>query len=446
MHAELVRALAGRSYAPATPHIWAAAAGANEDAAVVALAALGRLAEPARRDALLRLLLNARSERVREAATGAFVAVSRKIDDVDRRIAPVVDALPQATGAGRVALIRILGRCRCAAGIAALRGAVEDTDSDVVDAAVRALSDWPDAEALDDLEALAGHAERTAHRVLALRGYVRLIGASGELSPADALGRLRRVLPAAFRPEDKRLVIGALGKVAHRDAVALAQSFLADADYRSEAAAAMLGSARLLVGSDPDAARAAIAAVRAADLGPRFAELADDAESVLERAAGYCTDWLITGPYFDDTLSAEELLQKPFGPELSGKEPKWSALPIDNDETPWVFDLQTAVGGDKRCVYVVTEIWSEAGGPARLEIGSDDGVRAWVNDELVHDHFASRSHVAGEDKAPITLKAGWNPLMLKVVNISGGWAFSCAVRDPDGGSATGLRLRRPGAE
>ena len=59
-----------------------------------------------------------------------------------------------------------------------------------------------------------------------------------------------------------------------------------------------------------------------------------------------------------------------------------------------------------------------------LEIGSDDGVKVWLNGELVHSNNVMRGVTTGEDKVKVNLKKQWNELLLKVTNGAGGWGAS----------------------
>jgi len=80
-------------------------------------------------------------------------------------------------------------------------------------------------------------------------------------------------------------------------------------------------------------------------------------------------------------------------------------------------------------------------------VGSDDGVRVWLNGALVHEARLTRAHNVLGDRVPVALRAGWNVLLLKVVQVGGAWQFSAAVRGPDGGPLDGLELAlEPGAD
>ena len=63
-------------------------------------------------------------------------------------------------------------------------------------------------------------------------------------------------------------------------------------------------------------------------------------------------------------------------------------------------------------------------------VGSDDGVRLWINDALVHSNPAYRGASPDQDRVPIILKTGWNKVLLKVLQGAGGWGFYFRFADP----------------
>jgi len=138
------------------------------------------------------------------------------------------------------------------------------------------------------------------------------------------------------------------------------------------------------------------------------------------------------GPYFTQGQTWEHVQATAYPPEEAGADVQWRALPPTNANEPWVFDLTPLDKATDRCVYVRCAVWTASAGPARLDVGSDDGVKVWLNGALVHEFKGSRSHTPLQDQVPVQLVGGWNTLLLKVVQISGQWGFSCAVRGTDG--------------
>ena len=216
----------------------------------------------------------------------------------------------------------------------------------------------------------------------------------------------------------------------------MADMSLADEQLREEAALAMISIARGLAAEHPTAALAAIEKVKAAQLGEKIAEQANTAGDFINSFAGYCADWLVLGPYKKDGYDANKLFDLAFPPETDQAE--WTKLEINNRENPWIFRLDRTFGGSNCCAYVKTTIISEQAQKLRLDIGSDDAVKAWLNGELVHANLVARGITPGDDKLEVSLKEGPNTLMLKIVQGSGGWGFSAGLKTLDGGIADGI--------
>jgi hypothetical protein len=83
--------------------------------------------------------------------------------------------------------------------------------------------------------------------------------------------------------------------------------------------------------------------------------------------------------------------------------------------------------------YAVSWAFSDRDQAITLAVGSDDGVRLWVNREKVHDIKGGRQARPGQDLVKARLKKGWNEVLVKVDNIIGTWEFYLEFRTADGG-------------
>jgi hypothetical protein len=90
--------------------------------------------------------------------------------------------------------------------------------------------------------------------------------------------------------------------------------------------------------------------------------------------------------------------------------------------------------------YARTWVHCDREQAARLELGSDDGVKVWLNRKVVHANNVFRGLQPGSDKVNVTLVAGWNPLLLKVTQLNQGWAFCARFLKPDGSHLDGLQF------
>ena len=106
-----------------------------------------------------------------------------------------------------------------------------------------------------------------------------------------------------------------------------------------------------------------------------------------------------------------------FGTGLASNQ-KWT-LHIDDDRH---ISLDRIYGKEKRVAYASTWVKFEQKREITLEVGHDDGVMVWLNDQLVHleakaiGWYPDRMNQIKK----LTLKKGWNHLLLKIGNRGGG--------------------------
>jgi hypothetical protein len=87
-----------------------------------------------------------------------------------------------------------------------------------------------------------------------------------------------------------------------------------------------------------------------------------------------------------------------------------------------------------------TRVWSPTDQDVRLELGSDDAIKVWLNGKVIHANNANRGMSPREDLVNTRLNKGWNDLLLKVTDNSGGWTFCCRIRKSDGSTLDGLKI------
>ncbi len=440
VRAELLRALAARRCRAAVPDFMEYTRDPDVAVRVAACEALRELAPAERAPELIGVLLAADDDEVTAAALAATVAVCNRAADAASRAAPLLTAWDAGPAAQRVRLAPALARVGGTPALDRLRAARRDVDADLVDAAVRALTSWPDAAALDELRDLAEQAEKPAHRILALRGYVRLLELPGPRPPAETVDLLRGAMRLATRPEERTLVLGAASKISDLAALQFAEECLADAELRPLAETAVVSVAGRIGLDEPDAARAALERIERETADPARGRRAAEALARLRENQGRVVRWLGSGPYFEAGRDWAWVFDQPFAPEEGdGGGATWQVLQPTTPQAPWVFDL-SAFNGPARCFYARCAVRSPRAQPAQLQVGSDDGVRVWLNGVLVHEARLPRGHTVLADRVPVELRAGWNVLLLKVVQVGGAWQFSAAVRAPDGGPLDGLTL------
>lgn len=85
-----------------------------------------------------------------------------------------------------------------------------------------------------------------------------------------------------------------------------------------------------------------------------------------------------------------------------------------------------------KLAYAWTYVKSDKNRDVKLLVGSDDGIKIWINGKQVFSHLIKRGLTPAEETVDAKLKKGWNSILLKVENDVGGWAFSFDIKDKDG--------------
>ncbi len=110
--------------------------------------------------------------------------------------------------------------------------------------------------------------------------------------------------------------------------------------------------------------------------------------------------------------------------QIDGKEYKWQYCESEQD----TIDL-IKVFGEKEYViaYAFAEIESPEEKDVLLGIGSDDGVKVWLNGDLIHEKWVGRAVNKDDDIAPAKLQKGKNQILFKVQNMQMDWGFCCRI-------------------
>jgi hypothetical protein len=162
-----------------------------------------------------------------------------------------------------------------------------------------------------------------------------------------------------------------------------------------------------------------------------------------ERSRDFITDWFVSGPYMQEGKEKDALFDLEFAPE-KGEDAKWVKMPANPDRTRfWEmnFDAVSDIRGDNRAAYLRTRIFVTKAQELQLEVGSDDAIKVWVNGKNVHGNNASRGNDPGQDKVKINLNEGWNTVMMKIINGSGGWGTNARLRTLDDKKVEGMKVK-----
>ncbi len=255
--ARLISVLSRRGSTEAVPALLSETA--EPATAKAAFQALGKLASAKELDTLVEQLVNLKVPAARNEAESAVAQVMLKVPEADRRSAAVCKALAQTTDLDtRCSLLGLLPTGGDATAFAALKPVLTDSDSRVRDTAIRALAQWPNATAWNALLDVYQKPGSEAHRVIAIRALVRLVGDENAKPGPTMVEHYRQLLADAKNDEDRKLILGALGGAPSAEALQLALPLLANASVRAEAELAVKKIAAAINDKNPQAAQEAL--------------------------------------------------------------------------------------------------------------------------------------------------------------------------------------------
>jgi len=431
-----LQVLAARGSEAACDPAFALAQSSNRDVRREAIRALGALTPANRLSQLAALAARPRAAADLPAIEEALRRAVRRAP-ASRAAAALVEAADRADPQAKPALLALLPLTPSPEAFETVLSALSWSAPGAREAAVRALAEWPKLEAAGPLLALARNTQNRVEKALALRGYIRLARLA-----SDPGKMYQRAMELAAGPDERKLVLAGLADAETLQALELAESQLHDPAVRDEAALAVVKIADRLRARNAQRARKTLDQVLALVSNPDIRGQAQNVINEMEKYQGYILLWQCAGPYQLKGKESREVFDAAFAPETPGAPVKWRRLTKGLGD--WDVNLAAQFGAHDHCAaYLRTRVWSPKSQKARLELGSDDAVKAWLNGKLVHAHYTNRALGPAQDKALVQLKQGWNDLMLKVVNHGGPWGFCARVRNPDGSAVKGLKVQLP---
>lgn len=206
-----------------------------------AMRTLGFVASPQDLSRVITLMLNADSNALRSAAQRSAVQIAGELPE-DQQVVPFKTQLNSASTQDKVTLLQAIGQLKSPAALDVLTANAGSGNSQVGDAAVRALSDWQDPAAIPELMDIARNSSSLSHKILAIRGAIRLLPQS-DLPATEKVQRYQTLMALAPRIQEKRMVIGGLGNVNSAEALHAIVRYLNESDVRSDAAMAIVNYA-----------------------------------------------------------------------------------------------------------------------------------------------------------------------------------------------------------
>lgn len=166
----------------------------------------------------------------------------------------------------------------------------------------------------------------------------------------------------------------------------------------------------------------------------RMAEQADNGniEAFVESAASnklFYTDWWIVGPFDNENQKGLTMVYEPernfdTSSVLKGKSGisvRWRKY--DKPNSGYIDFAEQFEPSEDVVAYARRTVHLEHAKKVKFGVGSNDGVRVWVNGKLVLDRQVGRRARVNDDIITVALQQGDNDILVKVDQLKRGWGF-----------------------
>jgi hypothetical protein len=322
-------------------------------------------------------------------------------------------------------------------------------DGQVPECRTRGLWDWLDAPGRAGTKAHAstppiGPDDAVEHACFDLKAPVAVhvpppLSGAASRPAEEVLAVLAAEVPKLGRTDHARRFFDAMARLAQPDLagqVALCKWFLKNLPEHPSAPDVLGGLLRLLREAQADDPAGAVDAIIEECRVPQPTRYAYR-RKYANPESRFLREWQVIGPF---RASRPVRTDQPYPPEARrpAMGDKFQAIrgeagwQTHKSETDYV-DLARLWGEAGPCAgYAVCWVQAEKGRPAVLELGADAGCKVWLNGRQVHSAMSPDRAAPGDHRVRCYLSAGWNEILVKVVQADGQWGFFAELVDPEG--------------
>jgi HEAT repeat protein len=253
---ELISSVGQRNITTGVSTLLETAADSDGKVRIESLRVLKIVAGPEQLPALVELLIRAKSPTDRTEAQKTITAIAHRIEDKNRQAESVLAALPSVKETtARCSLLNVLGRIGDNKALPVLTAALKDDNIEVRTEAIRALAEWPTPEPLPDLLKVTEGSDNKVHRILALRGFIRLLGLTSDRPADETIEMYKKAMSLAPDAGEKKRVLSGLANIKSLAAMQMAAGYLDDEALSVEAGAALINIAGGIYADYPEQAK-----------------------------------------------------------------------------------------------------------------------------------------------------------------------------------------------
>ncbi|MCF7954868.1 MAG: DUF1080 domain-containing protein, partial [Phycisphaerae bacterium] len=234
----LIEVLAERRVVKALNPVFLLTTSNDSSVNIAATKALVTLAGPEDIGRVIDLMLNSQSSAQRSEASRVIVQLCQIAEDGSTATAPLIAAMEKATIEQQITVISLLSSVGSKEALDIVVTKTKSPESELREAAIRSLTKWSNAGALEPLLDIANTTGKLNFYVISLKAYAD-IAASSEISPAEKAASFQKAFKAARRIEEKKYIVSRLARVKSVETLAIAVGLLDDETLAANATIAV---------------------------------------------------------------------------------------------------------------------------------------------------------------------------------------------------------------
>jgi len=277
---ELIGSIENRRIPSAVDELLEATRDDNQQVRLAAIGVLGVMAKPQDLAEVVDVMIDAKPGTELQQAGTTVAAVAAKIENPDNRADVILEKLQGVEEiVTKAQMLEILGQLGDEGALDVLYDALQSSNDQITSAAIRSLTQWPTAKPIDELYKVAQGADNKVHRILALRGFVQLLGYPSDRPVGQTVDMYEEAMELAPNANEKRNILSGLANVKGLKALQLAGRYINEESLQQEAAAAVINIAGSTIEDYPKetktALRQAVRVVKTGSLRHKGQELLD---------------------------------------------------------------------------------------------------------------------------------------------------------------------------
>jgi hypothetical protein len=238
---EAIKALTARNCVIATPHLLALLDDADQSIRIEAWNGLAELGSEKEVSSMISFWIRSKDRTEIQVAEEAVVRIYRNLPGKQLPTSDIVDAVNTVQHKEmKISLISALGRIGDPKTLPLFKNLLKSEDPEIRIATIRSLSGWPSGEAIEDLHQIILNSSDETEKLIALRGYIHLIGLESNRTEAETVALYDEAMNLASRTEEKKQILAGYAKINTIEALKAVEPYLIIDELKNEATAAAL--------------------------------------------------------------------------------------------------------------------------------------------------------------------------------------------------------------